>query len=228
MPPALTAKTFGLPRWAWLAIITSGVGLGLYLRHKADSGEEGEAASESEVEGTPLETVYDSGNPCDPSSGAYNPSECGNQGGGYFYDGTEGSGQAYYPEYPEVTPAETPVPGQVIVNIASPALPSATDGTLAPVGGGAHQGTKPGGKPKVTTGGGPPNRKDNRKPGDQHAGSPTPAQNASGGIPQNNATHPSAVNTGNRCVKGGIGGHTAPAGYHLFCQGDYIWRAPNS
>lgn len=54
------------------------------------------------------------------------------------------------------------------------------------------------------------------------------AVNAAGGAPQNNAQHPQAVNTGNKCVNGGIGGHTAPAGYHLFCQGGYIWRAPNA
>lgn len=54
------------------------------------------------------------------------------------------------------------------------------------------------------------------------------AHNASGGMPQNNAQHPQAVNTGNRCINGGVGGHTAPAGYHLFCQGGWIWRAPNS
>lgn len=50
---------------------------------------------------------------------------------------------------------------------------------------------------------------------------------ASARPPQNNAQHPAAVNTGNRCVNGGVGGHTPPAGYHLFCQGGYIWRAPN-
>jgi hypothetical protein len=41
--------------------------------------------------------------------------------------------------------------------------------------------------------------------------------------------HPQAVDTGNPCVKGGIGGHTAPPGYHLFCGSNgHIWRAPNS
>lgn len=41
--------------------------------------------------------------------------------------------------------------------------------------------------------------------------------------------HPAAVRTANRCVSGGVGGHTAPAGYHLFCGSDgWIYRAPNS
>jgi hypothetical protein len=41
--------------------------------------------------------------------------------------------------------------------------------------------------------------------------------------------HPKAVNTGNRCVNGGVGPHTAPAGYHLFCGSDgWIYRAPNN
>jgi hypothetical protein len=54
------------------------------------------------------------------------------------------------------------------------------------------------------------------------------AVNSSGGPPQNNSQHPQAVNTGNRAVNGGVGGHKAPPGYHLFVQGGYIWRAPNA
>jgi hypothetical protein len=57
---------------------------------------------------------------------------------------------------------------------------------------------------------------------------PHVAVNTQGGIPQQNAQHPAAVNTGNRCVNGGVGGHTPPPGWHLFCQGGYIWRAPNN
>lgn len=40
--------------------------------------------------------------------------------------------------------------------------------------------------------------------------------------------HPNAVKTANQCVNGGVGPHTAPPGYHLFCASDgWIWRAPN-
>lgn len=40
--------------------------------------------------------------------------------------------------------------------------------------------------------------------------------------------HPNAQKTANRCVNGGVGPHTAPPGFHLFCASDgYIWRAPN-
>lgn len=64
--------------------------------------------------------------------------------------------------------------------------------------------------------------------GNSGSGTTHVATNSQGGTPQNNAQHPQAVNTGNQCVNGGVGGHYAPSGYHLFCQGGWIWRAPNS
>lgn len=54
------------------------------------------------------------------------------------------------------------------------------------------------------------------------AGHPAPAPCGCG------CQHPNAVFTGNGCVNGGVGGHTAPKGYHLFCCDGGIWRAPNS
>jgi len=46
--------------------------------------------------------------------------------------------------------------------------------------------------------------------------------------PQNNPSHPDAVNTGNQCINGGVGPHTAPNGYHLFCDNGWIWRAKDA
>jgi len=98
--------------------------------------------------------------------------------------------------------------------------------------GGGHGGSKPN-APKHTPSGGvktkpkkPGNRNGKRNPKpaihNAHAVSPAPA------VPANPANHPQAVNTGNRCVNGGVGPHKAPAGYHLFCQNGWIYRAPNS
>jgi hypothetical protein len=67
-----------------------------------------------------------------------------------------------------------------------------------------------------------------RKPAPVGVGPAKPVSGPAPAPPANNAQHPAAVNTGNKCVNGGVGGHTAPAGYHLFCQGGWIWRAPNS
>lgn len=121
--------------------------------------------------------------------------------------------------------------------------------SAAPAGGngksagkeGTGSGTKTAGQAGKTTGGNPGQTGSGTtrpgKPPKPKAGlgpaivvaAPAPvAVNAQGGVPQNNAQHPAAVNTGNKCVNGGVGGHTAPAGYHLFCQGGYIWRAPNN
>lgn len=48
MKPWLTAKTAGLPRWAWVALLTGGVGVGLYIHSRKKSEEETEATGESE------------------------------------------------------------------------------------------------------------------------------------------------------------------------------------
>lgn len=80
-------------------------------------------------------------------------------------------------------------------------------------------GTTSGGTSGKKTGGGagkPSNAKPAAKIGAAQVASAAPAQ-----------PHPQAVNTGLKCVNGGVGPHTAPANYHLFCQGGTIWRAPN-
>jgi hypothetical protein len=78
-------------------------------------------------------------------------------------------------------------------------------------------------KPGAGTTKSPP-RKSQAKIGSGHA-LPAPSKPSTAPVA---AQHPLAVNTGNRCVSGGIGPHTAPPGYHLFCQNGYIWRAPNA
>lgn len=45
--------------------------------------------------------------------------------------------------------------------------------------------------------------------------------------PKNSKAHPNAINTGNPCINGGVGEHTAPTGYHLFCENGWIWRDKN-
>lgn len=37
LPSVLTQKMAGLPRWAWLSIISAGIILGMYLRHRANA-----------------------------------------------------------------------------------------------------------------------------------------------------------------------------------------------
>lgn len=249
MPEALTKKMFGLPRWAWLLILAVAIGIGLYLRYQRNKSEEEEVPTEE----SPTGVVGSEAVPV----GGYN--EYG-EGGGYYEGGPSLGGSVYEPE------VEERAPGDTIINIGQPSLPSPIDDTGGPgassetVGVSGNPCSKkptnvPPGykaecvsgrwklvaktsakKPGVSTGGGPPDRKDNKRPGKHtpaggvKVGAPvgTPAQNASGGTPQNNAQHPAAVNTGNRCVNGGVGQHTAPSGYHLFCQGGWIWRAPNS
>lgn len=56
IPAELKVKTLGLPRWAWIALLAGGVGVGLYLRHKDQS-----TGSETEPETEP-------GQPSTPSS----------------------------------------------------------------------------------------------------------------------------------------------------------------
>jgi hypothetical protein len=255
MPTALTQKMFGLPRWAWLVILVTAVGIGLYLRHKKaeeEKAEEGQGETTGEQQQPPEGAVATTGYEA-----------AGVQGGGQYYPSAEGYYPSAFPaERPETLPEETnpgTVPTSVAVNIGSPSLPSATDGETAPASSAGASGSpcdgarkpraKSGGHyecvsgrwrftpqathpPAVVTGGGPPNKPNNKGPGHSGGGggspAPAPAENNQGGAPQNNAQHPAAVNTGNPCVKGGVGGHTAPSGYHLFCQGGYIWRAPNN
>jgi hypothetical protein len=87
-----------------------------------------------------------------------------------------------------------------------------TGGTSGKQTGGGVGKAKPVSKPKIGVSSG----KALPSGGGTHPTSPTVA-----------AAHPQAVNTGNRCVNGGVGPHTAPPGYHLFCSGGFIYRAPN-
>lgn len=50
MESFLKAKTAGLPRWAWLAIVGGAVGLGLYLRSRSTEEPEGEEEEPSASE----------------------------------------------------------------------------------------------------------------------------------------------------------------------------------
>jgi hypothetical protein len=65
MPPALTAKTFGMPRWAWLILLAGGIGFGLALRRNREEQADADAMLDEEAEimletGDPLDAgLYD-------------------------------------------------------------------------------------------------------------------------------------------------------------------------
>jgi len=245
MPEALTKKMFGLPRWAWLIILAAAIGVGLYLRHKhaqEEAEQEAQPSEEAPVGVTAVESV---------PLGMANEGE----GGSYFY-GAGGGGYYGYPEglYPEAQ--EKTSEHEIHIEVES--VPSATDGHEIPTGVEStgtsgkpcnsdpikppkgykaecvsghwkivpihkHDRPAPGGPPGVKTGGGPPDKRKNHGPS---IGNAQPVGNP--GTPTAVA-HPQAVDTGNACVNGGVGKHTAPPGYHLFCGSNgHIWRAPNS
>lgn len=235
MPPALTKKMFGLPRWAWLLILAVAIGVGLYLRHKKAEEEKAESETTGEEQPVPVGAAG-------PETAAYESG--GVQGGGEYYPSAEG----YYPSpFPAEGPEAEAPPTSVTVNVGAAPLPSATDGATAPASSAGGSGTpcshpkpkaKAGGhyecvsgkwkwvaqtphNPTVVSGGGPPNKPNNKGPKiGVGGGQALPPAQAAG--------HPNAVDTGNPCVNGGVGKHTAPPGYHLFCQNGKIWRAPNN
>ena len=96
-------------------------------------------------------------------------------------------------------------------------------------GGGANKSGRGSGDRPPTPTGGPatgPKHKPPKPPRSRPPVAIAPAQPVGAPVSQ---THPNAVKTSNRCVNGGVGGHTAPAGYHLFCGSDgWIYRAPNA
>lgn len=109
MPPILKKQVFGLPAWAWLAITSVALGVGLYARHKsnenksADTGDPCDAESQSYDPATCNQgsttnapsAGYDSGDPCDPTSATYDPSAC--QAGTGFEPGGGGAVTPYNP-----------------------------------------------------------------------------------------------------------------------------------
>lgn len=241
VPPTLKAQTFGMPRWLWLALLAGGVGVGLYLRSKKKAEAEGEAmaAPATEATGEALAEQQETGGLAGvgvvgPAQGSITP--------------------VASPTIPEGFTDVFASLGEVIGTLANGIVEKAGIGASTPPtvpvdggGGGGNPGeatavapgkqAKP--KPKAApTGGGPPNKKPGQhnnpaNPGGGGGGNPKPAPVSVGPaqpVQQPTAqAHPQAVDTGNPCVKGGVGGHTAPPGYHLFCGGNgHIWRAPNS
>ena len=61
--------------------------------------------------------------------------------------------------------------------------------------------------------------------GNKPGGGPVKAPSSVAPAGAKNPNHPNAISTGNPCVNGGVGAHTAPNGYHLFCENGTIWRA---
>lgn len=244
----LKVKTLGLPRWAWLSILLAAIAIGLYLRHRAKV-EEGEGTGEEAVSGPVGEYIEP------PYEGEYLG---GGGGGGSEYEGGSSTElnlerELQKEENQRIREGEKEENARLQYEAEHP--PS---GETAPSAQGAEQFTSAGPqtgtsetpvetkKKTAATGGGPPAKQSANvkasgvaKNGTKIAvgnavavggggGNSPVATNNSGGAPQNNAQHPAAVNTGKKCVNGGVGGHEAPSGWHLFCQGGYIWRAPNS
>lgn len=97
MPNVLSAKTLGLPRWAWIAILAGGLTIGLVIRRAQNQNAEEEGVTEDgEVvpEGyddqfgyLPEESLYDGATTMGPSAD-----------GGYFE----------WPEEPNAVEPETP------------------------------------------------------------------------------------------------------------------------
>jgi hypothetical protein len=242
MPDALKKPIFGLPRWAWLSILIAAIAIGLYLRHQKKAEEEAEGASGENVVAQPageiIEPPYEGFGP-GGAEGSYGSEYAGGNELGLEREEQKEENQRLRESEKE----ENSLRQYELEHPPSGATaPSAQGAESFPAG--AITGTEQipletKGK-TATTGGGPPAKpaaatKSAKSVSGNAIGNAVavsaPAQaatNAQGGTPENNAQHPAAVNTGNKCVNGGVGGHTAPSGYHLFCQGGWIWRAPNS
>lgn len=243
MPDALKKQMFGLPRWAWLAILLAAIAIGLYLRHQKKVEEENGENEENVTSGPAgeiIEPPYEGFGP-GGAEGAYGTEYAGGNELGLEREQIKAEQDAErernkYEHEQVMYELEHPMSGET--------APSAVGAEQFPVGataGTIETPTEKKGK-TATTGGGPPKKpasstKASGVKSSKNAignaiavggGNQPAAVNAQGGAPQNNAQHPAAVNTGNKCVNGGVGGHSAPSGYHLFCQGGYIWRAPNS
>lgn len=244
MPDALKKPIFGLPRWAWLSILLAAIAIGLYLRHQKKAEEEAEGETGENVVAAPAGEYLE--------TGQYEGSLAGGGGAiGSEYEGGNELGLEREAAKREAenerlnSKEENELRRYELEHPASGATaPSATGAEQFPAGstaGTIETPSEPKGK-TATTGGGPPAKAaaSTKASGVSGSGSKIAignavavggggaATNAQGGAPQTNAQHPAAVNTGNKCVNGGVGGHSAPSGYHLFCQGGYIWRAPNS
>lgn len=245
MPDVLKQKMFGLPRWAWVLILVAAIGVGLYLRHRAKVEEEAEGDSEETV-------AQPAGEYIEPP---YEGTSFGGGAGGTEYAGGNELNlerEANKEENQRIRESEKEENELRKYEVEHPPSGETAPSALGPEGsltfnepatGGTAETPTETKKKTASTGGGPPAKPKAsvKASGVSKSGSKiaigkaipiggggvgsSPAEAASrGSLP----AHPAAVNTGNKCVNGGVGGHSAPRGYHLFCQGGYIWRAPNS
>lgn len=84
MPTFLTEKTAGLPRYVWVGILVAAVGGALILRSRKKKDTTNNQTSPTAASGT------DSGDPCDPTSAAYNAQTCAGQQNYMPYGGYTG------------------------------------------------------------------------------------------------------------------------------------------
>lgn len=201
MPPVLAARTLGLPRWVWLTIVVGGGGLGLYLRlHNNDEA----------MEQVEEEEALNTGNVMPKAPGITAEGGGVSGGGGFETKPPNAKEQPPIVELPESSPydsvelPESPPP-------PAEQAPEADRNPAPPVQAESFQQNN-----TITA------------PGTIKVSEHTNLGSGGGGQGPGSEGHPAAVDTGNPCVRGGIGGHRPPDGYHLYCGGNgNIWRAPN-
>lgn len=211
MPPFLVERTLGLPRWAWLTIMVGGGGLGLYLRLHND---------EEEIEDVEEERSLNSGNVMPKAPGV--TAEGGGVSGGGGFEVSPGGKQETLPEVVTVPPTvelpTTETPAEVELPESGPPPENVTE----------TEHSNPEATPERRNPPPPVQHETISAPGTPSISPAVDLGSGGGGQGPGSEGHPRAVDTGNLCVRGGVGGHSAPPGYHLYCGGNgHIWRAPN-
>lgn len=179
----LQAKTAGLPRWAWVALLGGGVAFGLYLRHRNS-----EEPEETEEEPTAAE-------------GSLEGYEGTESAGGLAAAGLVGPAQG------QITPVEAPYIPEGFVDIFQSQSETTQDliGALAerepgervetirevePIGEGNNQGVTGGGPPKKKPHHGAPKKPHHNKPHQKKPAQHRPPRKKHAKPPRRQGKHP--------------------------------------
>lgn len=100
MPPSLSAKFAGLPRWAWLAIIAGGLTIGLVLRSRSDA----QAADEEAANATDVPSDEELNQAYGLGLDSYDPNSFGSYGGTIPYPPGSGSSSTTFVTPPTPDP----------------------------------------------------------------------------------------------------------------------------
>jgi hypothetical protein len=188
-----------IPKWGW---VTGGLGLALVALLLYEHYHN---AEETDTEAEPVDASQYPPHQMSMPSGAAG-------GTSYYLPLTNGQppAQGATEGLPETVSEETPPNEQAQETVHTPPPPIENEPIIAPP-------YIPPGGPGVSPG---------------HIAPPGPVTGPAVGpgtpAPSGWCGHPNAVPTGNPCVNGGAGPHTAPPGYHLFCCNGMLGRAPNS